>query len=79
MIGRGSNPSDWRYLATAVGVSIGAGMGLIAGLLIAGGPGIAIGLVVGAGLGTTFGAVVIANRGQHGRTRGPTRPSPSRP
>ena len=51
-------PSNW----TALGVSIGAGVGLIVGLLGWGGGGIALGLSIGAGIGVALGASVDATR-----------------
>lgn len=41
---------------TGLGLSLGAGAGVIAGLLIAGGDGIALGICLGAGVGVALGA-----------------------
>jgi uncharacterized membrane protein len=45
---------------TGVGVSAGASVGMIAGLLLAGGAGIALGLCFGAGIGVVIGAAADA-------------------
>jgi hypothetical protein len=41
---------------TGIGLSLGAGAGVVAGLLIAGGDGIALGICMGAGVGVALGA-----------------------
>lgn len=41
-----------------VGLSIGAGLGILGGGVVAGAPGMAIGAVLGAGLGLLLGAVI---------------------
>ena len=43
---------------TAVGLAVGAGVGLMVGLLVSGGPGIGLGLALGAGVGIAIGASV---------------------
>lgn len=45
---------QWQW--TGSGVAIGAGLGLVAGLLMSGGAGIALGMGIGAGVGTALGA-----------------------
>jgi hypothetical protein len=50
--GPDTSPTYW----TAMGVSIGPGLGLLAGLLISGSDGIAVGLCLGAGVGVALGA-----------------------
>lgn len=47
---------------TALGVSIGAGIGLTVGLLGWGGGGIALGLSIGAGIGVALGASIDATK-----------------
>lgn len=41
---------------TGIGLSLGAGAGVVAGLLIAGGDGISLGICLGAGVGVALGA-----------------------
>jgi predicted aconitase len=41
---------------TAVGLAVGAGLGLTVGLLVSGGPAIGLGLALGAGVGIAIGA-----------------------
>jgi|GEM_PF-3106220 len=48
--------AKWQW--TATGISVGAGVGLIVGLLVSGGSGIAIGMALGAGAGTAIGAAI---------------------
>lgn len=48
----------WQW--TGIGVSVGASLGMIVGLLTSGGSGIAIGMALGAGVGITVGAALDA-------------------
>lgn len=47
-------------------IAVGAGTGLVIGLLAAGGPGIALGLALGAGAGVAVGSAINAIRGRRG-------------
>ena len=58
MTSRDVTPTKW----TALGVSIGAGIGLTVGLLGWGGGGIALGLSIGAGIGVAIGASLDATK-----------------
>ncbi len=51
-----ANPEKSSTYWTGIGVSIGAGVGLVAGLLISGGDGIAVGMCLGAGVGVALGS-----------------------
>lgn len=51
-----NHPDQLTDLLPGIGVALGAGGGLLLGLVIAGASGIALGAAVGAGLGVTVGA-----------------------
>lgn len=53
----GTDKSTRRVTTVGAALVVGAGLGLILGLLLWDGPGIALGMAIGAGLGVVAGAV----------------------
>ena len=75
MAGHDVTPTRSEHLWTGVGISIGAGIGLIVGLLGWGGAGIALGMSIGAGIGIALGASFDATgRRRHRRQEGSREP-----